>query len=65
LYDEWFSVLEDVARLGDGTSKGLNPNPLLDDKVQRDTDMDILIIIASLIAIIGGGLSIKRWQDDE
>jgi hypothetical protein len=54
-----------VARLGDGTSKGLNPNPLLDDKALRDTDMDILITIVSLIAIVGGGLFIKRWHDDE
>jgi hypothetical protein len=30
------------------------------------TDMDIFIIfIVSLVAIVGGGLSIKRWQDDE
>ena len=50
----------------DGTSERLNPNPLLDDKVLRDTDMDILvIIIVSLVVIVGGGLFIKRWQDDE
>ena len=55
-----------VARQGNGTSEGLNPNPLLDDKVLRDTDMDILvIIIVSLVVIVGGGLFIKRWQDDE
>jgi len=54
-----------VARPSDGASEGLNPNPLLGDKVPRDTDMDILIIIVSLVAIVGGGLFIKRWQDDE
>ena len=55
-----------VARPSDGASEGLNPNPLLDDKVLRDTDMDILvIIIVSLVVIVGGGLFIKRWQDDE
>ena len=55
-----------VAHQGNGTSKGLNPNPILGDKVLRDTDMDILvIIIVSLVVIVGGGLFIKRWQDDE